>query len=311
MKKTIQLFGIIALAAIIGFSFVACDNDTTSNSGNGNSGAGEPQTLPSDWQSYSYGDWQVWSAETGEYLSEQEEQAFRAFIVANYNSLSEEGKEYWIYVLPPETHGISIANWPQDEDENFYMQSMYYRKSADEKYMAINPNADGIGGNLIPEIYELKSSDGAFPLGTWINRRKETLVFTSTTIKLDLMDNYDISEVDYTTTASSFTKAGYTSRTISYTPTAEDIAKEATFNEANFRSNRPWIPDTSTITVRAKRNKFFHTIIDNPDMTTFVSDPDIIGVWLAYDYTSDPNTYNPANPENPDDAWGVPFKPDG
>ena len=40
MKSTFRLLGIIAIAAVIGFSMTACDNGSTSGSGNGNTLSG-------------------------------------------------------------------------------------------------------------------------------------------------------------------------------------------------------------------------------------------------------------------------------
>lgn len=214
------------------------------------------------------------------------------------------------------TYGIDISNWPQGDNYNGFWTGLFYRKSEDSTAIAVNPMRRGDGTNSIPDIYVLAEKTGDFPLGTWGNSDNSTnwnefLIFTSGTITLDSSHTYDLRQADYTMTEDMFNLSN--SRDVPYTPTPEDAALLATYNEANFRSSRPWIPATSTITARVKKGVWFYEIADNPMMPPFTSNSDIVGTWLVCDFISEPNTYNPANPEWPDsDFWnGIRFNGDG
>ena len=270
-----------------------------------------PDLLPSNWQSYTYNEWKEWTKGIG-IITAQKEEEFKAFIIENYDALSEGGKQYWKNILPVDTHGIDIGNWPQDDNKNKFSEGLYWRKSEDGQAIAINPMGRGDGTNYSPDIFVLEEgSGGEFPIGTWVNREDETLVFTPVTIKFDTPYEYDLWQVDYSILNNIFTASNY--QTIPYTPTAEDNAKLEDFNEASLRTERPWIPATSEIEVKVKRDNWFYTIVDNPVMTPFVSNDNIIGTWLVCDFTDDPNTYDPLNPERPDyNSWeGIQFLSDG
>jgi len=270
-----------------------------------------PDMFPSNWQSYTYEKWTEWM-ENLDNITEQQIDELINFIIDNYELLSEGGKQFWKRVLPEDTHGIDTDNWPQGYDMNSFYNGMYWRKSDDGLAIAINPMGRGDGINSRPDIFELaEGSGGKFPIGTWVNREDEMLIFTSTTIVFDSPYNYDLQKVNYTMSNNVFTVSNY--QTVPYTPTAEDRAKLATYNEANFRSARPWIPATTTIDVKVKRGDWFYTIVDNPVMTPFVSNDVIIGRWLVCDFIDEPNTYNPQNPENPEiNFWeGIQFVSNG
>jgi len=159
--------------------------------------------------------------------------------------------------------------------------------------------------------YLVPGTGGAFPIGKWILNDDDILTFTSTTITFDRSYSYELQQADYSMTNDVFILSN--NNYISYTPTSEDIAKLATFNETSFRGSRPWISATSTIEVKVKRDEWFYNITDNPTMTPFVSNDTIIGTWLVCDFTSNPNTYNPLNPESPSaNTWeGIQFLSDG
>jgi len=321
MKKS-AIFGMLVI--LLAFSFIGCDdsnNDNNNNggNGNGNNGTGNggngngdvPDLFPSNWQSYTYEEWTEWVENLGN-ITEQQKEEIINFILANYELFSEGGKRYFKGVLPEDTHGIDTDNWPQDNIKNSFSAGMYFRKSEDGLAMAINPMGRGNGTNYSPDIFILEEgSGGKFPIGTWVNREDEALVFTTNTIVFDSPYDYDLRQVDYTVVNDVFIVSNY--HTVPYTPTAEDIAKLATFNEANFRNSRPWIPATSTIEAKVKRGEWFYTIADNPTMTPFVSNNDIIGNWLVCDFIRNPNTYDPSNPEWPDaNTWeGIQFVSNG
>ena len=293
------------------YEWIIDDNGNNGIGNSGNSNGDVPDLFPSNWQSYTYEEWTEWMENLGN-ITEQQIEELVNFILTNYELFSEEGKQFWKRVLPEDTHGIDTDNWPRDDDKNGFWTGLYYRKSDDGQALAANPMWRGDGTNAIPDIFILEEgTGGVFPIGTWVNRNDENLIFTSTTVTFDTPYDYDLEQADYSMTSDVFILSNR--QTIPYTLNAEDIAKLATFNEANFRNSHPWIPATSTIEAKVKRGEWFYTIADNPTMTPFVSNNNIIGNWLVCDFIRNPNTYDPLNPEWPDaNTWeGIQFLSDG
>jgi hypothetical protein len=199
--------------------------------------------------------------------------------------------------------GLNLDNWPQANSLNGGWENgtYYFRKSADGKALAYNAFGAGDGTRYIPNIWLLeKDGAGTFPVGVWVyfngSSYQSTLTFTPTELTIDSASrNF---KFNYTVSGDTFVCTGYMD--VPYTPTFEQLAEIATYNETAFRASHPWIPATSTITPIAATKQGIqywkqlvqHWISD--DITApFIDDPNVIGTWTITDITIIPEWFDP------------------
>jgi bla regulator protein BlaR1 len=198
--------------------------------------------------------------------------------------------------------GLDTSGWPQDNGLNTMNGTLYFRKSDDGKALACNPFGRGDDTNYIPDIWLVQEAGaGTFPVGVWVHMdgdQEEKLTFTGTQMTVD-SPYWDTYIYDYTVSGSTFVCTNR--QEIPYTPTAEDLAEIAAFNETAFRAARPWIPASSTITPQATKREIAYNVEDNPDMT-FVNDPDVLGAWTTIDFVVIPEWFDPADTDMDDDV---------
>jgi hypothetical protein len=202
---------------------------------------------------------------------------------------------------------------PYQNDGNYNATYYPFTMSAARDQLVVNiwESGNGISG-IYPQTYNKESgSDGSnLLIGTWRKgTSEELLIITSDKLRWERTDA--IYEFDYQVSNSVLSLGNQTR-----VPTEEELAIVAGWNkaaEAAFRSERSWIPATSTIgpPTIGDWGLDYH-IVDHPDKT-FVNDPEVIGTWGVVDFVDDYTGYDPDDPQWPDaNTWsGLKFEADG
>jgi hypothetical protein len=208
----------------------------------------------------------------------------------------------YIYMEPEDTHGIDVSNWPQDDALNRGSFG-YFIRSDDGKALAVNFMSRGNGkGTWIPTVYVLQDEGaGEFPIGTWThdfsNGDVEKIIFNASKLTFD-SPYADTWEYDYTVSSSNtFNLTNY--REVPHTPTAEQQAQIAAFNETAFRASHPWIPATSTIgPLTASKTEIDYNIVDKINIEFETDSTVAVTTWVTFDYVDEIESFNPSVP-----AW--------
>ena len=195
-------------------------------------------------------------------------------------------------------------------DDDTIRINFYGRGNLSMTYLPYDPLCD-------TWVLQNDANKGEFPVGKWVNTNysDEYLLFTADTLTAvspwfsTWRYGYSIESINLILTDK---------LVVEYIPTIEEDEYITNFDvkyEADFRANRPWIPDSSTIEPEAVTSKVyidelgksfgidFH-INDEIDVPFVAEDEfDIIGMWTVYDFVGEEDIegYDPER-ENRSDA---------
>jgi len=236
-----------------------------------------PEILPSDWKTLDYAEWENWFEDLDmETITEETQEIVTAFLEEHLYEMTEGGQQFWIEMMS----GGDIPVYPTKTHEFIFDGN---------ETLTVD-----IYGRGVDEEYKWEATGrGEFPVGLWIHNPgedQETLSFTADKLTQyspwfgTLEWNWEISGNNL------ILNDGV------YIPSQEELDEIANFDETLFRSERPWIPATSTIDPQVGWGwgGIDYNIVDHPDMT-FVNDPLVIGVWSSVYYIDEIDDFLPGS----------------
>lgn len=143
MKKN-QVFAFVFCAVLFVVLGFGCSNGSTDS---------PPKDLPSGWQTMSYEDWDAWSEEEGNMLSEAEQEEFIQYIQDHFDELNADGQKWWAEAIAGMTgtnkkptidpvaktiQGLKYSktetNTYENVEENITIHSTHYLLAVDETW---------------------------------------------------------------------------------------------------------------------------------------------------------------------------------